>query len=879
MKSELSLLFSLGFCTLGQDIFLKPAKAQVVPDGTTNTTVDVSGNDFTINQGNRAGGNLFHSFGEFSVLTGGSAFFNNAADIVNIFSRVTGGNISNIDGLLRANGSANLFLLNPAGIIFGPGARLNIGGSFYGSTADSILFPDGEFSATDLNNPPLITINAPIGLNFRDNPGDIVNRSDLRVTEIIDEGTEDESTSINRIGLRVNQGQNITLIGGNVSIEDSGITAPGGRIDLGGLSAAGTVTLNEDGSWNFPEDVALADINLTEASKVDVGSIAGGGSITINARNLNVEGLEGEDIANDRARIVSDTDEGGMGDTGNITINADSILLDFSTIRNRVESEAVGNSGNVTINTGSLEANNRSRIVANNQGTGDSGNISINADSITLEGLGRNNETFIRTGIEENAVGNAGDINITTNSLTLNNRSIIESRTLGQGNAGNIVINAADSINLNGNRRSEILSEVDEDRQNNDAMGNAGNITLNTRELNLNRGSRVSSSSYAQGNAGNITINASERVVLEDRGRVRSQLIEFMANNDEVFPMFVPTGNGGDITINTQELTLTNESRLNTNNRGSSSKIGSIIIDANNVSLEGNSRIVGRNRGTFSVEEGGERGRIQITAENNISIKDYTIVSTGTDMEAIGDAGDIILDANTISLTTGGRVDASTQGVGKAGDIMVNADDSVNISGVAPFPRPEGETQGTYSSGLIARTEAGAEGRGGDITVTTPQLTLSDGGVVSTISQSASEGGDITVNADSLEIAGGGQIQATAFSNGMAGNINLDINNQITIDGQITFEDSDPTFKDRFNSLVNPPDSAESGIFAKSGIFANTTTGSQGDGGNINIGIFDAEGNLDTTQFTGEINLSNQGTITADSEGAGSRGIITDAIV
>ena len=84
MQKGLSLLLSLGFCTLSQGIFLTSATAQVTPDGTTNTTVDRSGNDFTIEQGDRAGGNLFHSFGEFSVPTDGSAFFNNAAEIVNV---------------------------------------------------------------------------------------------------------------------------------------------------------------------------------------------------------------------------------------------------------------------------------------------------------------------------------------------------------------------------------------------------------------------------------------------------------------------------------------------------------------------------------------------------------------------------------------------------------------------------------------------------------------------------------------------------------------------------------------------------------------------------------------------------------------------------
>ncbi|MCJ8280779.1 MAG: filamentous hemagglutinin N-terminal domain-containing protein, partial [Rivularia sp. ALOHA_DT_140] len=157
--------------TLG---IILPALSQVTSDGTTNTSISPNGSNFDILDGIQKGNNLFHSFEEFSIPQGSSAIFKNSTDIVNIINRVTGGNISNIDGLIKANGSANLFLINPAGIVFGENASLNIGGSFFATTAESILFKDGfEFSAVNPKNQPLLTISTPLGLQMGSNSGNI----------------------------------------------------------------------------------------------------------------------------------------------------------------------------------------------------------------------------------------------------------------------------------------------------------------------------------------------------------------------------------------------------------------------------------------------------------------------------------------------------------------------------------------------------------------------------------------------------------------------------------------------------------------------------------------------------------------------------------
>ena len=326
-------------CLFSSFVASIPAIAQVTTDGTTSTTItSPDGNNFSIDGGNRleGGGNLFHSFQDFSVPTNGSVFFNNSVDIVNIFSRVTGGNISNIDGSIKANGTANLFLINPAGIIFGQNARLDIGGSFLGSTANSLLFPEGEFSATNLDNPPILTINAPIGLGFRDAPEPIVN----------------QSIANNGNGLEVSVGKQISLVGGDINLLGGNIFAPGGIVELGGLSTAGKVDINTDSSLGFPIEIASADVTLTNFADVKVRG-GGGGSITINARNINLSGESGST----RLRAGIDLDSGTPNArAGDITLNAtDNISLSQeSRISNQVAPTGIGNAGNIKITTTNL---------------------------------------------------------------------------------------------------------------------------------------------------------------------------------------------------------------------------------------------------------------------------------------------------------------------------------------------------------------------------------------------------------------------------------------------------------------------------------------------------------------------------------------------
>ena len=293
-KIKILLILSFIFCPLVSTP--KSAEAQIVPDNTlpTNSIVTPNGNQIEITGGTEAGNNLFHSFEQFSILTDNAAIFNNPVIIENIITRITGNSISNIDGLIRANGAANLFLINPNGIIFGPNGSLDIGGSFVGSTADSIQFADGtEFSAIDPQAPPLLTINVPFGLQYGANAGGITVQGSGNNLFL----NSPQDPSVNRTGrpdgLQVNQGQTLALVGRNVALESGNLTAKGGRIELGSVNE-GIVTVtpptptNSGWTLNYEAIENFQDISLSQAASVEVSSESGGGAISVQGRRVTV---------------------------------------------------------------------------------------------------------------------------------------------------------------------------------------------------------------------------------------------------------------------------------------------------------------------------------------------------------------------------------------------------------------------------------------------------------------------------------------------------------------------------------------------------------------------------------------------------------------
>jgi filamentous hemagglutinin family protein len=746
--------FGFSLCTLGYlGATGNRALAQVTSDGTVNTQVNRNGNVDEITRGETRGDNLFHSFQDFSVSTGDTASFLNANDIANIFSRVTGGNISNIDGLISANGSANLFLINPAGILFGENARLDIGGSFLGSTADSVLFEDGEFSATDLDNPPLLTINAPIGLNFRDNPGDITirgNRQGTRTTsDLID--TQD--------ALRVNSNKTLFLVGGNLLFEGATIKTEGGKIELGSVEGNQQVSftpVSESFSLGYDGVQSFRDIKLSETATIDASG-EGGGNIRVQGRNITL--TDGSQI---EASTLGSLPGGNLDVIASESVelsgfNSSSVNTSLSKI---VYPDATESAGNINVNARSLNISNGGFISSRTFGKGNAGNISIQTENINIS----NNSDFL-TGVfafvDTGAIGNGGQININTENLNISNGvasdSFISVSTLGQGDAGVINILATESVDLLNN--ANIWSVVFESGQ-----GNAGSVNIEASSLELDDFSKVSVESFGQGNSGNLVVDADlislfdgSQIIgsIEGKGEggnliVNAETIEIVDSFGESSTGIRPTGivsnvnqggegNGGDINITAKNISLD----------GFRAEISASVFGEGNA---GEARVkatesidITKQSGIFAdvvnTDNTGQGGNLNIDTPN-LNLSDAGIISVENLGE--GNAGILAIDTDLLSILDGSIITGDVSGTGDGADIFINAK-SIQIDDLFS------QTGSSSLTGIFADVGFEANGDAGNITITTEKLKIS--GLNSKISSSlnissaSGNGGVLEINA------------------------------------------------------------------------------------------------------------------------------------
>jgi filamentous hemagglutinin family protein len=678
--------------------------AQIVPDntlGTESSVVTPIPNiqgipSDQIDGGATRGANLFHSFSQFNISAGRGAYFTNPAGILNILTRVTGANRSEILGRLGVNGKANLFLINPNGIVFGQDASLDVQGSFLATTADAIKLGDaGLFSASQSATSNLLTV-SPSALWFNAvGAQPIVNRSQAQ-SPIGQPNSNDAPP-----GLQVQPGRTLALVGGDVLLERGNLTAAKGRIELGSVAGVGQVSLSQSGNGfvlGYGSINDFGNISLSNGAFVDASG-EGGGDVQIRGARL-----EMTQSSNIWANTL------GAENGGEVLVRTTEIeLSESSYLSANVTDTGTGTGGNLTIDTGRMLVRDGAEVAASTLGTGKGGSLRITAADSVEVGASADGRIAGRLSALSEGSGEAGNLTIDTQRLLVRDGAQVSAGTVAEGKGGSLLITAADSVEVIGTSADGQIGSVLSTQS--EGSGEAGNLTIDTGRLLVRDGASVSANTLAEGKGGSLLITAADSVEVigtSADGQIGSGLSALSEGS----------GDARNLTIDTQRLLVRDGAQVSAGSLGTG-KGGSLLITASDL-----------------IE------LIGTTADGQFGSGLYT----SSDNEAGGDAGDLTIETGRLLVHDGASVSASSFGAGKGGSLLITASDSVEVIGTS--------AEVLFASALAAQSDG--SGDAGNLTIVTQRLLVRDGAQVSTGTVAeGSNGGSLRITAsDSVEVIG-----------------------------------------------------------------------------------------------------------------------------
>jgi filamentous hemagglutinin family protein len=802
------------------------------------------GNIYNINNGTvregPTGNNLFHSFGDFNLAANDIASFNNTtgvANITNVLSRVTGNDPSNIFGTMRSTiDGANFFFINPNGIVFGPQARLDMSGSVYFSTANSIRLTDTI--TFDMTATSVTLTAAPVAAFGFLGPS----VASIAVQESILEVPEGKTLAMIGGGGQFTSGTG-EIVPSGVTVTGGTLSAPSGQVHLVSVASVGEVTLpaNTDmafGVGNFPK---LGSVELSNGSVVSTSTLTDVDGNPLSTNSSGTVSIRGGQFVMNNASIESNNFSALDGAT---------VAIDIA-VRADTEITPTSHLGDVTI-TENSSLSSLGCNAAGACGTGSIGDIQITGRDVTIS----NDAKITTLSLTEAAGSVGGNVHILARNFSLQSGATIVTDTFGFGDGGNIDIATTNSFSISGlSPTLGISSQIG--TSTNGTLGKSGAVTIqgpiaqmadtagirtqagerrsgdisfHVDEIRLVRGGTITSEG-GQISIDGYSSNMAQEVTLSGQtasGSV-SRIDVFGSGNS------TEDSGTGDIRIHTQRFSMTDGSRINSDANGVSG--GPILIEASqSATIAGDAKIR---------VAGGNGGNVTITTPS-LTIEQATI-QTQTD-QALSDSGPITINANTVVITSGGLLDSSTTAnQGGGGDIIIqgflgtktNAT-SLKIDGI--------------KSGLFTDTQGARPS--GNIFVSANTVTLQNGGMLSSKTsgtETTATGGSITIDAtNQVTMTGGASITASSTGLGNAGNILINAGNRFearnssvtTKSDQVGGGNIEINARDRFrlvNSQVNASAFLDGGnitidprlvLLQNSQILAQSILGN---GGNITI--------------------------------------------
>lgn len=822
-----------------------PLNAQVVPDQTLpiNSQVTTNGNNILIEGGTTAGKNLFHSFESFSITKVNQAVFNPASAVDNIIGRITGKSISDIDGVLRVNSNANLLLLNPNGIIFGPNSSLDINGSFLASTAKGVQFQDGSlFNATPSQPPPLLTISQPTGLQF----------SGPQTGQIVVQGR-----------LAVPPSQTLALVGSNVLFNGGTAIAESGRIEIGSVSK-GTVTLTPSTiGWHlgYSQVQGFSDIQmLSESAILNPNSVSNPlGGIQVQGRQIRLSQSE------IRAQTLSDQPGADINIDATQSLDIGGEVDNFfpfsSWVANVVEKDANGKGGRININVSNISIREGGRIQTLSLGDGSAGNVQVNADTLLLSGaasptvntrqeFGNNLNTRISS--ENFGKGEGGRVDINTASLTLLDGGRITTVVgpFASRKGGDVAVNAsqfifAKEVNPFSIDSSSNISSITF------GFGDGGDVKVSTQRLHLVNGAQISTRGIkisfgnqgftpGSGNVGNVTVKADQSITITGASQLAPDFISLLGSITN------GTGKGGNVSVFTQNLTVEDGGSL-------SSAVFSSAINSGprppNIG-EGNG-------GNLTINA---TKSVKVIGINNSPFNPSPSI-LGSFTLGPGNAGNTTVNTQQLTVLDGGQVNTGTLASGNAGRLFVNASESVLVRGRASNNLPAQIASNTLVLNEATRNTfflpPQPTGNTGEVEIKSRQITLSNGGRIGVQHIGSGNAGELSIKADSVLLNNQGTIIAETAA-GEGGNIELTVKGILQLRNNSLISTESKGLGNGGNIKINTQFLIAS-PFENSDIIANAF---DGNGGNITIntqGIFGFASREEVTPYSDITASSQQG--------------------
>ncbi|CAN5473619.1 hypothetical protein BH09PLA1_BH09PLA1_05750 [soil metagenome] len=735
------------------------ARGQVIHDGSLGAGGTVPGPNYSINaaRGMLVGSNLFHSFSRFDVGAGEVATFQSPGSVRSILARVTGGSRSEISGTLVSDTpGANLFLINPGGVLFGPGARLQVKGSFTVSTADVVKLADGgRFNCNLPTTDDLLTTADPSAFGF-------ASGSPARVTLT--------GLAGQRALLNVSTGQSLSIISGKVRMEQARLKAPSGQVNLVALESTGEVAVNPIAVKALQQ----APIELDRGAEINVDGAPGGRVVLRGGKIV---------LAKTKAKILAQNYgvEAGAG----IDIRA---IHDFISLG-------------------------QSSIAATTHGDGAGGDIVIRSQRVLLDGLGASDNVFGVVGGTD-AAGRGADVSVRADSVIIRDSTKISTESLGGGGqAGSIGIRAREirfdaaqdpnlGFTLTGlSTRTKATAEQDK-------TGRAGNIVLDADVVSVLNTARISADSQGAGPAGTIHIRTQNLTLDGQRGASFSSItattgrrtnsaagqIDLRAadtihvgNGALVRIASTGTSSPGKISLTGGQLRIHDGARVESGTEGTRNG-SALAITVRKLTIESGGVI------KASANDVGNGGRVAITAIDAIEIDGALAnensvtgirAETASAMALAGAGGSVTAETRSLSIRNRGEISVASKGPGAAGNIHLTIDGPLRMS--------DRKSTAPEVNGLVTGIFAGSEaadvgGKGGTISIIARDVLMSGPTAISANTNGRGTGGDVLISAANMRLSGGAQIAAASRSNtvgGPPGDVRISLRGELHADNSL----------------------------------------------------------------------------------------------